>query len=84
MMSCKEICAHQAGSQQADLGWRRRLEVSLHLMMCGNCRMAAKQFRLMLSTTPRRQAEAPSETQIQQWMKGVDHVLEKSKEHKPN
>ncbi|MBQ0713987.1 MAG: hypothetical protein KBT61_06500 [Paraperlucidibaca sp.] len=84
MMSCKEICAHQAGSQQADLGWRLRLELSLHLMMCGNCRMAAKQFRLMLSTTPRRQAEAPSEAQIKHWMIGVERALENSKEHKSN
>ncbi|WP_340675283.1 hypothetical protein [Paraperlucidibaca sp.] len=46
--------------------------------------MAAKQFRLMLSTTPRRQAEAPSEAQIKHWMIGVERALENSKEHKSN
>ena len=84
MMSCKEIYAHHAGSQQVDLNWKLRLEISLHLMMCGNCKMAAKQFRLMLDTTQRHQAEAPSEAQIKHWMTGVERALEKDKEHKPS
>jgi anti-sigma factor ChrR (cupin superfamily) len=48
MLSCHDL-AHQHASDYIDgqLGWRNRLRVRLHLLMCVHCRRFIRQLKLV-------------------------------------
>ncbi len=45
MLSCKEVTSKIASEEFAEAGWRQRLGVRLHLLMCRHCRRYATQLR---------------------------------------
>jgi hypothetical protein len=45
MLNCKEVV--KTVSSEGHPGWRRRLEVRLHLMICQHCGNYAKQLEVM-------------------------------------
>lgn len=49
MMRCDEIIGLAGEYLERRLGWRRRVEYVLHLMMCKGCRTYVEQFRIALA-----------------------------------
>ncbi len=53
MLSCKEVAILIASDELAAAGWRRRLAVQLHLLMCRYCRRYVAQLRAIAAATRR-------------------------------
>lgn len=47
MMRCKEVSHLVASGEADDLGFMKRLELRLHLMMCRHCANYARQIRAL-------------------------------------
>ena len=47
MISCKRAAELISLSQEAPLGWRRRLALALHLAVCAMCRRFRRHVRLL-------------------------------------
>ncbi|MEW6753512.1 MAG: hypothetical protein AB1505_21390 [Candidatus Latescibacterota bacterium] len=47
MLRCSEVVQLVASEEYAELGWRRRLLVKLHLAMCQHCRRYVRHIRLL-------------------------------------
>jgi hypothetical protein len=47
MLSCREVTSLTASDRLASAGFRQRLAVRLHLLMCRHCRRYARQLRAM-------------------------------------
>lgn len=45
MPSCKDVTRKIATDELADAGWRERLAVQLHLLLCRHCRRYVAQLR---------------------------------------
>lgn len=45
MLSCKEIAQTASTEDVVPVGWRQRLALKLHLMMCRHCRRYAQQMQ---------------------------------------
>ena len=45
MLSCKEVTRKIASDELAEAGWRERLAVRLHLLLCRHCRRYVAQLR---------------------------------------
>jgi len=45
MLSCKEVTRKIASEEFAEAGWRQRLGVRLHLLLCRHCRRYVAQLR---------------------------------------
>ncbi len=45
MLSCKEVTRKIASDEFAEAGWRERLAVRFHLLLCHHCRGYAAQLR---------------------------------------
>ena len=45
MLACKEVTRIVAAEELDEAGWKRRLAVRLHLLMCWHCRRYAAQLR---------------------------------------
>jgi predicted anti-sigma-YlaC factor YlaD len=53
MPTCEEVARTIASAELATAGWRRRLSVRLHLLMCRHCRRYFRQMR-EIGTAARR------------------------------
>ncbi len=51
MLSCREVVRLVASDELASAGWRRRLAVRLHWLMCRYCRRYAVQLRAIAEAT---------------------------------
>ncbi len=51
MLSCREVVSLVASDELASAGWRRRLAVRLHWLMCRYCRRYAVQLRAIAEAT---------------------------------
>lgn len=71
MMTCQQVCQHALMPPQR-LTRRQAFWRLFHLMICGRCRLALRQFKLMIATSARRHDPEPSVEQIQRWLAGVD------------
>ena len=49
MLTCQEVTAKASLMIDGELGFRERLAVRLHLMMCVHCRRFARQFEALVS-----------------------------------
>jgi anti-sigma factor ChrR (cupin superfamily) len=60
MLTCRDF-AHRHASDYLDrqLGWRARLGVRVHLLLCDNCRRFLAQLRQVRTVLLRRSASAP-------------------------
>lgn len=47
MMKCSEAARMVSDEMNRDLGFRRRLSLRMHLLMCAGCRHYERQLRLM-------------------------------------
>ncbi len=47
MLSCKDVATAIASDGLACRGWRHRLQVRLHLLVCRHCRRYAAQIRAL-------------------------------------
>ena len=47
MLSCKETAHSVSTEDVTPVGWRKRLSVKLHLMMCRHCRRYAQQIEAL-------------------------------------
>lgn len=47
MLSCREVARTVSTEDVAPIGWRQRLSVRFHLMMCRHCRHYAEQIRAL-------------------------------------
>ncbi len=45
MLACKEVTRIVAAEELDEAGWKRRLAIRLHLLMCRHCRRYAAQLR---------------------------------------
>ncbi len=45
MVSCKELTRKIASDEFAEAGWKERLAIRLHLLLCQHCRGYAAQMR---------------------------------------
>ncbi len=59
MMSCQET-TRAIASELADAGWRQRLSVRLHLLMCRHCRRYAAQLSAIGAAARQVFGEEPS------------------------
>jgi len=52
MLKCREVPAEAELLLAGDLGWRRRMALRMHLLLCVHCRRYVRQLRLLLSSVP--------------------------------
>lgn len=45
MLTCKEVSHALASEEAVSSGWRQRLSVKLHLLMCRHCRRYSRQIQ---------------------------------------
>ena len=45
MLTCKEVSHALASEEPGSSGWRNRLSVKLHLLMCRHCRRYSRQIQ---------------------------------------
>ena len=50
MLTCQEATAKASLMVDGELGFRDRIAVLMHLMMCANCRLFARQFKALVSS----------------------------------
>lgn len=70
MMTCQQICQH-ALTPSHQISTCQAFGRLFHLLMCARCRLALRQFKLMLSMAPLRQDPVPSAEQIAYWLDGI-------------
>ncbi len=51
MLNCKDVTRKIASDEFREAGWRERLEVWLHLLLCRLCRRYAAQLRVIGAAT---------------------------------
>ena len=54
MLTCQEVTAKASLMVDGELGFRERITVRMHLMMCVNCRRFARQFQALVSSMASR------------------------------
>jgi len=60
MLSCKEATQRLSEAQDRDLTLSEKLQLTMHLAMCGGCRNFSKQMDF-LRTACKRYADKPAE-----------------------
>lgn len=77
MHSCKEICEITLKQGNEPLTWKSYFARFFHLMICGHCRLALKQFRLMKAALHKQhintieKASNVSDQQVDQWISAL-------------
>ncbi len=51
MLSCQEVSRSIASDELATAGWRRRLSIRFHLLMCRHCRRYSRQIEAIGSAS---------------------------------
>ena len=54
MLTCQEVTAKASLMVDGELGFRERIAMRMHLMMCANCRRFARQFKALVSSMASR------------------------------
>jgi anti-sigma factor RsiW len=60
MLRCRDVAELMSDYLDGTLGWRRRLSIRLHLMMCGMCRRYMRQMRATIALL--RSLELPGDS----------------------
>ena len=60
MLRCNEVASIVGSGELEHAGWRRRLAVRLHLMMCRHCRRYARQLAALGELTRKLVGEEPT------------------------
>ncbi len=77
MLKCKEVSGLVSTDEVAELGFMKKLEFKMHIMMCGHCRRYVQQIK-SLGIGARNWATG-CEADPQQLKRMEDHVLEEVK-----
>lgn len=59
MLACREVVRLIASDELERFGWRRRLAVRMHLLMCANCRRYRNQLRQLGEATRTLLTDSP-------------------------
>ncbi len=65
MLTCKEVTTMISSDTLARRGWRARMGVKLHLMMCRHCSRYARQLRAIAAEARRAYAELPKVAELE-------------------
>ncbi|GAA4359378.1 zf-HC2 domain-containing protein [Kangiella marina] len=66
MLSCKHTIAQGTDYLDKELGFWRKVEMKMHLMICVNCRRYVKQLKQTVIMLSKGQFKQPSKEQIDQ------------------
>ena len=61
MLTCQEVARSIATDELATAGWRQRLSIRFHLLMCQHCRRYARQIEAIGRATRRVLGSKPLE-----------------------
>ncbi|WAG80463.1 zf-HC2 domain-containing protein [Metapseudomonas furukawaii] len=61
MLTCKELVARSSDLLDGQLGFRERLAVRRHLVLCRNCRRFIKQMKLAQAVVRQMPDEPPAD-----------------------
>jgi predicted anti-sigma-YlaC factor YlaD len=84
MLNCQEVTAKASQQIDGELGFRDRVAVRVHLLMCAKCRLFFKQFKALVRNLPggtRSEPETPSSEFVMRVMTDIDAVRDASPEH---
>lgn len=59
MISCRELTTAIASDEFANAGWRRRLGMRLHLLLCKHCRCYRRQVEALGGAVRKISGQAP-------------------------
>ncbi len=65
MLTCQEVTAKASLMVDGQLGFRERIAVLLHLMMCANCRRFTRQFKALVFSMASRRGDLQTRLQLQ-------------------
>lgn len=75
MLSCKEVTQRAGDWTDGQLGWRERLAMRWHLLLCSFCRRFLRQYRLAADTAA-QQACAHHPAEVQAVLEKIDDHLQ--------
>lgn len=52
MLSCREVVKDADHLLDGGLGWRQRLAIRVHLLICHHCRRYVRQLRMLIFAIP--------------------------------
>ena len=81
MLTCEEVTAKASQKVDGELGFRDRVAVGIHLMMCVKCRLYYKQFKALvtgLSHGIRSAPQSPSAEFVRRVVTDIDAVRDAS------
>ncbi len=73
MLSCKDVTERAGDWTDGQLGFRQRLAVRLHLLICAFCRRFLRQYRLAAETAAVRAGQSQPE-EVAAIMKMIDEA----------
>ena len=73
LLNCEDVIKSVSSDQLLKTGWRHRLAVRLHLLMCRNCRRYQEQIRAIGSAARQTLGSVPSEDEALERIK--DKIL---------
>jgi len=59
VLSCQEVTARASELLDGELGWRERVAMRTHLLLCRHCRRFHRHLRALVHTLGRRREETP-------------------------
>ncbi len=65
MLTCQEVTAKASLMVDGELGFRERIAMRMHLMMCVNCRRFARQFEALVSSMASRRGDLHRRLELQ-------------------
>ena len=77
MLTCQEVTAKASLMVDGELGFRERIALRMHLMMCANCRRFARQFKALVASMAshnRLESEAISSEFVDRVMRSIDNA----------
>ena len=77
MLTCKDVSRTLASDELATAGWRQRLSIRFHLLVCGHCRRYARQMRAIGDAARRILGEKPRDPGSRERLKSaiLDRIL---------
>lgn len=71
MLSCKDFNERSTSWLDGDLGWRERMSMRMHWLMCHHCRRWWRQLRALVTGVRNMHGEA-DDHEVEQVMRHID------------
>ena len=75
MLTCREVCRSIASEASETAGWRQRLSIKLHLLLCRYCRRYSRQIEAIGSAARVVFGPGPTEPKTRDRLR--DSILER-------